>query len=178
MSQGDFPVECTVVIPVLNRERVIRDAIASVLAQQAPFRFNLIVVDNHSTDGTSQAIDEFSSDPRLVHLIPSRYDLGIGGCWNLAAYDARCGRFVIGLDSDDVYATPHVLATMVAKFYDEGAAMVVGSSLMPAPRSTMTSLAPCSSIAPTTATSSLANTATARRANSRASLPTLFPPRW
>lgn len=127
VSQGDFPVECTVVIPVLNRERVIRDAIASVLAQQAPFRFNLIVVDNHSTDGTSQAIDEFSSDPRLVHLIPSRYDLGIGGCWNLAAYDARCGRFVIGLDSDDVYATPHVLATMVAKFYDEGAAMVVGS---------------------------------------------------
>ena len=127
LSQGEFPVECSVVIPVLNRERVIRDAIRSVLAQEAPFDFNLIVVDNHSTDGTTEAIEEFASDPRLVHIVPERCDLGIGGCWNLAIYDNRCGRFAIGLDSDDIYAHPHVLSTMVAKFYEAHAAMVVGA---------------------------------------------------
>ena len=126
-AEEPFPVEMTVVIPVLNRERVIRDAIRSVLMQEATFAYNLIVVDNHSTDGTSQAIDEFVGDSRVIHLIPERTDLGIGGCWSLAAHDERCGRFLIGLDSDDVYATPLVLQSMVDKFYETGAAMVCGA---------------------------------------------------
>lgn len=127
LSEGEFPVECSVIIPVLNRVNVIRDAIKSVLAQEAPFKYNLIVIDNHSTDGTTEAIDEFASDPRLIHIIPNRHDLGIGGCWNLGIYDERCGRFAIGLDSDDMFATPHVLETMISKFHEENAAMVVGS---------------------------------------------------
>lgn len=122
-----FDVECTVVIPVLNRVRVIRDAIKSILSQEAPFKYNLIIVDNHSTDGTTEAIDEFATDERLVHIIPDRNDLGIGGCWNLAINDSRCGKFAIGLDSDDVYATPHTLEKMVAQFYKENAAMVCGT---------------------------------------------------
>lgn len=126
LKQGDFAVECTVVIPVLNRVRVIRDAIKSVLKQKADFKYNLIIVDNHSTDGTSEAIDEFADDERVIHIIPERTDLGIGGCWNMGVDDPRCGRFVIGLDSDDVYKTEHVLTTMVAEFYRSNSAMVVG----------------------------------------------------
>ncbi len=126
-----FPVEATVVIPVLNRVRVIGDAIKSVLMQKADFKFNLIIVDNHSTDGTTQAIDEAAkADPRVIHIIPERDDLGIGGCWNLAINDERCGKFAIGLDSDDVYATPDTLATMIAEFYKENAAMVCGTYMV------------------------------------------------
>ena len=127
LSEGEFPVECSVIIPVLNRKNTISNAIESVLAQDAPFSFNLIIIDNHSTDGTTEVIDKFADDPRLIHIIPERHDLGIGGCWNLGIYDKLCGRFAIGLDSDDLFATPHVLETMVAKFYEENAAMVVGS---------------------------------------------------
>ena len=122
-----FPVEATVVMPVLNRVSVIRDAIKSVLMQETTFDFNLMVVDNHSTDGTTEAIDEFTGDPRVIHIIPDRDDLGIGGCWNLAINDARCGKFAIGLDSDDVYATPATLETMIKQFYRENAAMVCGT---------------------------------------------------
>lgn len=127
LQAGDFPCEASVVIPVRNRVRTIRDAIRSVLAQKTDFPFNLLVVDNHSTDGTTAAIDEFADDPRLIHLCPRREDLGIGGCWNLAVNDARCGRFVVQLDSDDVYSDEHVLATLVRTFYDQQCAMVVGS---------------------------------------------------
>lgn len=131
-GEAQWPVECTVIIPVLNRVRVIRDAIDSILMQEASFKYNVIIVDNHSTDGTSEAIDEYAGDPRVVHIIPERTDLGIGGCWNMAAFDDRAGRFVIGLDSDDLFATPHVLQTMVDKFKEgdnlmAGPAMVVGT---------------------------------------------------
>ncbi len=126
LREGEFDVECTVVIPVLNRVRVIRDAIRSILAQKTDFKYNLIIVDNHSTDGTTQAIDEFAADSRLIHIIPERRDLGIGGCWNVGVDDPRCGRFVIGLDSDDVYKTDSVLQTVVDEFYRSGSAMVVG----------------------------------------------------
>ena len=127
-DEQQFPVEATVVIPVLNRKRVIKDAIESVLMQKTDFAFNLIVVDNHSTDGTGEIIDECAkADPRVIHIVPDRDDLGIGGCWNLAINDERCGKFAIGLDSDDVYATPATLATMIAEFYKENAAMVCGT---------------------------------------------------
>ena len=130
LQQGEFPVEATVVIPVRNRERTIRDAIRSVLEQQTTFPFNLMVVDNGSTDGTTEAIREFASDPRVIHIIPERTDLGIGGCWNMAVHDGRVGRFVVQLDSDDLYSSPATLQRMVDTFYAEGAAMVIGSYRM------------------------------------------------
>ena len=122
----EFPVEATVVIPVRNRVRTIRDAIRSVLSQQTDFAFNLIIVDNHSTDGTTEAIDEFT-DPRVIHLVPERDDLGIGGCWNMAVDHAQCGKFAVQLDSDDVYSGPDTLARIVSAFYEQNCGMVVGT---------------------------------------------------
>lgn len=129
-NEGDFEYEASVIIPVRNRIRTIRDAIRSVLAQQADFKFNLIVIDNHSTDGTTEAIDEFKSDARLIHLIPERQDLGIGGCWNLGVHHPKCGKFAVQLDSDDVYKDEHTLATIVRAFYEQNCGMVVGSYMM------------------------------------------------
>ena len=129
-SEGEFAVEASVVIPVRNRERTIRDAIRSVLEQETTFPFNLIVVDNGSTDGTTEAIDEFSADERVIHIIPDRNDLGIGGCWNTAVHHPLVGRFVVQLDSDDLYSSPQTLQRMVDAFYAEGAAMVIGSYRM------------------------------------------------
>ena len=129
-DKGDFEYEASVIIPVRNRIRTIRDAIRSVLAQQADFKFNLIIIDNHSTDGTTEAIDEFKDDARLIHLIPERNDLGIGGCWNLGVHHPKCGKFAVQLDSDDVYKDEHTLATMVRAFYEQNCAMVVGTYMM------------------------------------------------
>ena len=129
-SEGDFAVEASVIIPVRNRERTIRDAIRSVLEQETSFPFNLIVVDNGSTDGTTEAINEFSGDERVIHIIPERNDLGIGGCWNTAVHHPLVGRFVVQLDSDDLYSSPQTLQRMVDAFYAEGAAMVIGSYRM------------------------------------------------
>ena len=129
-DKGDFEYEASVIIPVRNRIRTIRDAIRSVLSQQADFKFNLIIIDNHSTDGTSEAIDEFRDDPRLIHIIPERNDLGIGGCWNLGVHHPKCGKFAVQLDSDDVYKDEHTLATMVRAFYEQNCAMVVGTYMM------------------------------------------------
>ena len=129
-SEGRFEVEASVVIPVRNRVRTIEDAIRSVLEQQTSFPFNLIVVDNLSTDGTTEAIRRFVSDPRVVHLIPERDDLGIGGCWNLAVHSPHAGRFLVQLDSDDLYSSPSTLQRIVDAFHQQGAAMVVGSYRM------------------------------------------------
>ena len=130
LRQGEFAVEATVVIPVRNRVRTIRDAIRSVLEQQTDFAFNLMVVDNGSTDGTTEAIREFAHDPRVVHIIPERTDLGIGGCWNMAVHHKQVGRFVVQLDSDDLYSSPATLQRMVDAFYAENAPMVIGSYRM------------------------------------------------
>lgn len=129
-DKGNFEYEASVIIPVRNRIRTIRDAIRSVLTQQADFKFNLIVIDNHSTDGTTEAIDEFSSDERLIHLIPERNDLGIGGCWNLGVHHPKCGKFAIQLDSDDVYKDEHTLSIIVRAFYEQNCGMVVGTYMM------------------------------------------------
>ena len=126
-NKGDFEYEASVIIPVRNRIRTIRDAIKSVLSQKTDFPFNLIVIDNHSTDGTTEAIDEFKNDSRLVHIVPERDDLGIGGCWNAGVQHPKCGKFAVQLDSDDVYADENTLAKMVKAFYDQKCAMVVGT---------------------------------------------------
>lgn len=126
LSDGDFPVEASVIIPVLNRASTIADAITSVLGQQTTFPFNIIVVDNHSTDGTSEIIDGFG-DARVVHVVPQRTDLGIGGCWNEAVNSPMCGRFAVQLDSDDLYSSPNTLQNIVDGFYRQRCAMLIGS---------------------------------------------------
>ena len=128
---GAFPVEASVIIPVRNRARTIADAVKSALSQQLDSTFNVIVVDNHSTDGTTQILSELAAaDSRLVHIIPERTDLGIGGCWNLAINDARCGRYAVQLDSDDLYSSPDTLQKVIDKFREGGYAMVIGSYRM------------------------------------------------
>ena len=129
--QYDFPVTATVVIPVYNRKSTIEDAVRSALSQQCSFPFNVIVVDNHSTDGTSDILDRIAAeDSRLVHLIPSDNDLGIGGCWNLAIDNPSCGEYAVQLDSDDLYSGPDTLGKIVAAFREQECAMVVGTYLM------------------------------------------------
>lgn len=121
-------VEASVIIPVRNRERTIGDAIHSALSQEADFSFNVIVIDNHSTDNTSAVIENMArQDKRVVHLVPAREDLGIGGCWDLAVRDDRCGIFAVQLDSDDLYSSPQTLRKIVDKFKETKAAMVIGS---------------------------------------------------
>ncbi len=124
-----FPLTASVVIPVYNRVRTVGDAVRSALAQETDFPFNVIVVDNHSTDGTTELLRSVV-DPRLVHLIPERDDLLIGGCWQTAVEDPRCGLFAVQLDSDDLYAGPDTLRKMVEAFRREKAAMVIGSYQM------------------------------------------------
>ena len=125
-----FEFEASVIIPVRNRIKTVKDAIASVLKQKTNFKFNLIIVDNHSTDGTSEAIESFASDERLIHVKPKRHDLGIGGCWNVGVHHPKCGKFSVQLDSDDVYSDANTLQTMVDAFYAQNCAMVVGTYMM------------------------------------------------
>ena len=129
-DSNNFHVEATVVIPVRNRARTIADAIESVLMQKTTFAYNLMVVDNGSTDGTSEIIEKYTGDPRVIHIVPERDDLGIGGCWNMAVHDERVGRFVVQLDSDDLYSGEDTLQRMVDMFIEENAAMVIGSYRM------------------------------------------------
>ena len=129
-DKGNFEYEASVIIPVRNRVRTIRDAIRSVLSQKTDFPFNLIIIDNLSTDGTSEAIEEFTADERVVHIIPERDDLGIGGCWNMGVHHPKCGKFAVQLDSDDIYKDENTLAKMVAAFYEQNCGMVVGTYML------------------------------------------------
>lgn len=129
-NQGNFECEASVIIPVFNRIRTIEDAVKSVLMQKTSFKFNLIIVDNHSTDGTFEAIEKFASDKRLIHVTPDRKDLGIGGCWNLGVHHPKCGKFAIQLDSDDVYSDENTVQKIVDAFYEQNCAMVVGTYMM------------------------------------------------
>lgn len=130
LDNDPFDVEASVIIPVRNRVRTIADAIESVLKQETNFRFNLIVIDNHSSDGTTEIIRRYQTDERLIHIIPQREDLGIGGCWNLGVHHPKCGKFSIQLDSDDVYSGNDSLQRIVDAFYEQQCAMVVGSYQM------------------------------------------------
>jgi glycosyltransferase involved in cell wall biosynthesis len=130
-GKGTFPVEASVIIPVRNRVKTVGEAVASALRQQAPFPFNVIVVDNHSTDGTTDVMRTLAGgDARVVHVIPSREDLGIGGCWNEGAHHPLCGRYAVQLDSDDMYKDETTLARIVEVFRTERCAMVVGTYQM------------------------------------------------
>ncbi len=131
LEKDDFPVEATVVIPVKNRVKTITDAIHSVINQKTEFAFNLIIVDNHSTDGTTGLIHDFSkNDARIIHMVPQRDDLGIGGCWNEAIFHPMCGKFAIQLDSDDLYSHEQVLSQIVRSFYEQQCAMLIGAYRM------------------------------------------------
>jgi GT2 family glycosyltransferase len=124
---GDFAVEVSVIIPVRNRVATISDAIRSALSQQTEFAFNVLVVDNHSTDGTSETVAAIAAeDPRVVTVDPGEGH-GIGGCWNAGLNHPQCGRFAVQLDSDDVYSSDDILSRIAAKFHETGAAMVIGS---------------------------------------------------
>ena len=126
-----YPVTATVVIPVFNRVKTVMDAVTSALAQKTDFPYNVIVVDNHSTDGTSEILSAMASeDPRLKHVIPVKHDLGIGGCWNLAVHHELCGEYAVQLDSDDVYSGPDTLQKIVDAFREQKCAMVVGTYQM------------------------------------------------
>jgi hypothetical protein len=127
-SPEPFPVKASVIIPVRNRVKTVADAVKSALAQVTDFAFNLIVVDNHSTDGTTDILRGLASEnDKLIHLVPARTDLGIGGCWNEAIYSRACGRYAAQLDSDDIYAGENTLSRIVAEFESGRYAMVIGS---------------------------------------------------
>lgn len=128
---GDFPCEASVIIPVRNRAKTIADAIGSALRQKADFAFNVIVADNFSDDVTGEIVESFAAeDPRVIHLVPPAPGLNIGGCWNLAIDDPRCGRFAVQLDSDDLYQDSDVLQRIIDGFYEKGCAMLIGSYSM------------------------------------------------
>ena len=128
-DEQEFDYEASVVIPVFNRVKTIRDAVDSALGQKTTFKYNVIVVDNHSTDGTTDLLEAYD-DPRLIHIVPQRDDLGIGGCWNVAVNADQCGRFAVQLDSDDLYSSPSTLQQIVDAFYRQQAAMVIGAYRM------------------------------------------------
>ncbi len=130
-DEDSFELEASVIIPVLNREKTVADAIESVMAQRTEFEFNLILVDNHSTDGTTDIVKQLAGKyPNLVHVIPDRHDLGIGGCWNVGIHHSQCGKFAVQLDSDDIYKDENTLKQIVSAFYEQQCAMVVGSYQM------------------------------------------------
>ncbi|MEN8229274.1 MAG: glycosyltransferase family A protein [Bacteroidota bacterium] len=130
-DEDNFEVEASVIIPVLNRKKTVADAIESVMAQKTDFEFNLILVDNHSTDGTTEIVKQFAEKyTNLIHVIPERRDLGIGGCWNVGIHHTQCGKFAVQLDSDDIYRDETTLEQIVAAFYEQQCAMVIGSYQM------------------------------------------------
>lgn len=131
LSEANFPVEASVIIPIRNRVKTVEDAIKSVLIQKTSFDFNVILIDNFSTDGTTELIQKYSAqDERVIHIIPTRNDLGIGGCWNEGVQSEFCGKFAVQLDSDDIYQDENTLQKIVNAFYEQNCAMVIGSYTM------------------------------------------------
>ena len=128
-GEQEFEYEASVIIPVFNREKTVADAVKSALGQKASFKFNVIVVNNHSTDRTGEILDELKVD-NLIQIVPERTDLGIGGCWNEAINSSFCGKFAVQLDSDDLYSSPKTLQKIVDAFYKQKAAMIIGSYRM------------------------------------------------
>jgi glycosyltransferase involved in cell wall biosynthesis len=127
-GKESFEHEASIIIPVKNRVKTIDDALQSALKQKTGFKFNVIVIDNHSTDGTTETLQTFAGkDKRIIHIIPEQKDLGIGGCWNVGITNPLCGKFAVQLDSDDLYLNDETLNKIINKFYEEKCAMVIGS---------------------------------------------------
>ena len=138
-DEQEFEYKASVIIPVFNREKTIADAVKSALSQKTSFKFNVIVVNNHSTDRTGEILSEIAHEMeerndkqagRLVQIVPDRNDLGIGGCWNMAINSDHCGKFAVQLDSDDLYSSPKTLQKIVDAFHKQKAAMMIGSYRM------------------------------------------------
>jgi len=127
-SKNNFKYEASVIIPVKNREKTIASAIKSVLLQKTKFKFNIIIVDNHSTDKTTEIVQNLAeNDNRIIHIIPERKDLGIGGCWNIGIHHKNCGQFAIQLDSDDIYSDYNTVQKIINGFYEQKCAMLIGT---------------------------------------------------
>lgn len=126
----EYPVEMSVIIPVYNRCRTIVDAVESALSQTPGVSYNVIVINNHSTDTTAEELSRYADNPQVIVLTPDRTDLNIGGCWDYAVRSSHCGRYAVQLDSDDLYSSPHTLGRILTAFHNEGAAMVIGSYRM------------------------------------------------
>lgn len=129
-SEGDFEYEASVVIPCKNRVRTIGDALSSALSQKTSFKYNVIVVDDNSTDGTVEVIKSFLDDPKLVYIAQDKTYHAIGGNWNAALHHPKCGRFAIQLDSDDVYYDENTVQKFVEAFHVQKCAMVIGTYRM------------------------------------------------
>lgn len=129
-NEENFEYEATVMIPVKDRERTIADAVKSALSQVTTFKYNVIVVNHHSVDKTVSIVEQFTGDPKLIFITPPRRDLFVGGLWNTAMHHPKCGKFLVQLDSDDVYSGPDSLQKMVDAFYAQNCAMVVGTYRM------------------------------------------------
>ncbi|HBG52732.1 MAG TPA: glycosyl transferase, partial [Rikenellaceae bacterium] len=130
LGRKDFEYEASVMIPVFNREKTIEDAVRSALGQETDFKFNVIVVNHHSTDKTVSIIEKFRDDPRLILITPNRKDLFVGGLWNTALHHPKCGKFLVQLDSDDVYSGPDSLRRIVEAFYQQQCGMIIGTYRM------------------------------------------------
>ena len=128
LESESFDCEASIIIPVRNRQKTIADAIHSALGQQTNFKFNVLVVDNFSTDDTGNIIDRISHTySNVIKITPDNDNLGIGGCWQLAINHSLCGKFAVQLDSDDIYQSPHTLQRIVDEFYRQRCAMLIGS---------------------------------------------------
>ena len=127
LNSVPFEVEASVVIPCRNRVKTIGDALRSALSQETDFPYNVIVVDDNSTDGTVDVIKSFLDDPKLIYIAQDKTYHAIGGNWNAALHHPRCGRFALQLDSDDMYSGSDTVQKFVNAFREQGCAMVVGT---------------------------------------------------
>ena len=134
----NYPVTASVIIPCRNRVRTIGDAIRSALSQKvrAPYSYNVIVVDDNSTDGTVEVIQEIANDQRLttndklIYIAQDPTWHAIGGNWNVALHHPQCGKYAIQLDSDDTYYDENTVQKFIEAFEEQQCAMVVGTYRM------------------------------------------------
>ena len=134
---GEYPVTASVIIPCKNRVKTIADAIHSALNQKvrAPYSFNVIVVDDNSTDGTAQKIQELmngdaslnGANGELIYIAQDMTWHAIGGNWNVAIHDPRCGKYAIQLDSDDTYFDETTVQRFIDCFESGKFGMVIGT---------------------------------------------------
>ena len=129
-ADNSYPVTASVIIPCKNRARTIADAVHSALSQKvrAGYSFNVIVVDDNSTDGTAEIIDKLQkTNAQLVYIAQDKSWHAIGGNWNVAIHDQRCGKYAIQLDSDDTYFDENTVQKFIDAFESGEFGMVIGT---------------------------------------------------